>query len=78
MLGSWPGWTFIIATLFENLVSSFGFESDLAGFSAYPKLRSAGVNVFRISIFSGVILAMGSVLIALNVSLLDVCIFFAL
>jgi len=47
-------------------VSIFGFEFDFA------------LNSFRISIFSFVILAIGVVLIGLNVSLREVCIFFAL
>ena len=52
-----------MATLFENLVSSFGVEFDLA------------LNVFSISNLSFVILAMGVVLIGLNAFLLEVCIF---
>jgi len=53
----------IEATLSENFVSSF----TLLSFRA--------LNVFRISILSSVILAIGSLLIILNASLFDVCIF---
>ena len=52
-----------MATLFKNFVSSFGFEV----------LRA--LNVFRISILFFVILAIGAVLIGLNASRFDVCIF---
>ena len=51
-------------TLFENFVSSF----DLELFRA--------LNVFRISILFFVIFASGVVLIGLNASLREVCIFF--
>ncbi len=55
-----------MAILSENFVSIFGFEFERA------------LNVFRISILFGVILAIGVALIGLNVSLREVCIFFAL
>lgn len=53
-----------MATLFENFVSSFGFEFERA------------LKVFRISILPGVILAIGIVFIGLKASRFEVCIFF--